>query len=197
MTPTAEESTSKSLLAGLRQGHPAAWSRVVDVYEPSIRIWCQQSRLPEPDVDEVVQRVILTVVESIAKYRRKHPDRSFRKWLWTVTRTKLLDTYREVYRHELFDPQSAERWLIDDGLPPDEPPREGVAVDATLARAMELVRQQHHDRTWRIFWRSVRGEGSTADIAADFGTTPANVRQIKKRLLTKLHDILEMTESNE
>lgn len=191
----AEEPTSKSLLAGLHDRDPVAWARVAVVYGPAIQTWCRQSRLPEHEVDEVVQRVMLTVMTSAAEYRRKHPKRSFRKWLWKVTRHKLVDTYREVYRAQLFDPQQAEAWLVSDGLSPNKPPEDESLIDDTLRRAMEVVRERCNARTWEIFLRTIRGEGTTADIAADFETTNENVRQIKVRCLARIHDLLELSDS--
>ena len=193
----AEEPTSKSLLAGLHDRDPVAWARVALVYGPAIQAWCRQSRLPEHEVDEVIQRVMLTVITSAAEYRRKHPKRSFRKWLWKVTRHKLVDTYREVYRAQLFDPQQAEAWLVSDGLSLDKPPEDESLIDDTLRRAMEVVRERCNARTWQIFLRAVRGEGTTAVIAADYQTTSDNVRQIKVRCLAKIHDLLELDDSPE
>ena len=187
-----EEPTSKSLLAGLHDRDPVAWARVAVVYGPAIQAWCRQSRLPEHEVDEVVQRVMLSVMTSAAEYRRKHPKRSFRKWLWKVTRHKLIDTYREVYRAQLFDPQQAEAWLVSDGLSADTPPEDETLIDDTLRRAMEVVRGRCQTGTWEIFLRSVRGEGTTADIADEFNTTSENVRQIKQRCLAKINDLLEL-----
>lgn len=192
-----EEPTSKSLLAGLRDRDPVAWARVALVYGPAIQTWCKQSRLPDHEIDEVVQRVMLSVMTSAAEYRRKHPQRSFRKWLWKVTRHKLIDTYREVFRAQLFDPQQAEAWLVSDGLSAEAPPEDESVIDDTLRRAMEVVRGRCQARTWDIFLRSVRCEGNTVDIAADFGTTCENVRQIKLRCLAKIHDLLELDQTDE
>lgn len=190
----AEEPTSKSLLAGLRDRDPTAWARVVMVYGPSIEIWCKQSRLPAPETDEVIQRVMLAVMTGAADYRRKYPKRSFRKWLWKVTRNKLVDTYREVYHAQLFDPADADALLRADGLDPAAPPDSKQLIDDTLMRAIDVVRGRSRKQTWAIFWRSVRGEGTTADIAADFETSQENVRQIKLRMLARIHDVLELTD---
>ena len=194
MTTLEEEPTSNSLLAGLRDRDPVAWARVAEVYGPVIEVWCRQSRLPDPDVDEVVQRVMVAVITKAAQYREKYPTRSFRKWLWKVTRNKLIDTYREVSRTELVDPQVVETWLTEDGLATDSPPDSASLIDDTLKRAMEVVRARCKKHTWEVFLRSVRGEGSSKDIAADFGITADVVRQTKKRILQRINAVLEMTD---
>ena len=197
MTTLEDKTTSKSLLAGLRDRDPVAWARVAEVYGPVIEVWCRQSRLPAPDVDEVVQRVMVAVITKAAEYREKHPTRSFRKWLWKVTRHKLIDTYREVYRTQLVDPLVAEAWLAEDGLSPDNPPDSPSLIDETLQRAMEMVRGRCKQQTWEIFLRNVRGEGSTKDIAADFGVTVEVVRQTKKRILQRINAVLEMLDQSD
>ncbi len=188
-----DEPTSHSLLRGLTHGDPVAWARVAEVYGPAIESWCKNSRLSSHDLDELVQRTMVAVITGAAEFRQQHPDRSFRRWLWTVARNKLLDTYREVFRTQLFDPHQAETWLCDDGLLEEEPPENESQINDTLLRAMEVVRRTCKPATWEIFMRAVRGEGDTAAIAADFGTTPGNVRQVKLRCLAKLRDTLELT----
>ncbi|MFK8112970.1 MAG: RNA polymerase sigma factor [Rubripirellula sp.] len=193
MNPASEQSTSDSLLESLRRGEPSAWARVAQVYGPSIEKWTLKSRRLKPnDAEEVVARVMEAVVTDLVEYRRKHPHRSLRKWLWRVTRNKLADLYRERFRFQLFDPQQAEQWLIDDGLLPDEPPDDPAQLDETVQRAMEQVRQRTIGHTWPVFLRAVRGEGTTAAIAADFGISEENVRQIKMRCLKNIRDSLEL-----
>jgi RNA polymerase sigma-70 factor (ECF subfamily) len=55
-----------------------------------------------------------------------------------------------------------------------------------LNKALESIRGEFHERTWRAFW-GVAVEGRTAaDVAADLQMKPGTVRVAKSRVLLRL-----------
>jgi RNA polymerase sigma-70 factor (ECF subfamily) len=61
-------------------------------------------------------------------------------------------------------------------------------VDGLYRRALELVRGEFEERTWRAFWLTVVEGRSPVDVAADLAVTPAAVRKAKSRVLRRLKE---------
>jgi RNA polymerase sigma-70 factor (ECF subfamily) len=68
----------------------------------------------------------------------------------------------------------------------DEDP--AAELDGLRRRALELVRGEFEERTWRAFWQTVVDGRSPVDVAADMGVTPAAVRMAKSRILHRLKE---------
>jgi RNA polymerase sigma-70 factor (ECF subfamily) len=67
----------------------------------------------------------------------------------------------------------------------EDPPSE---LEALRLRALELVRGQVEERTWRAFWLSAMEGQSPVDIAASLGVKPTAVRMAKSRVLHRLKE---------
>ena len=91
---SSSESTSSDLVTRLRQHDAAAWSRMADLYGPLVFYWCRRSQLQQADAADVVQNVFTAVAGAIAGYERR-ADGNFRGWLWTITRNKINDHFRQ------------------------------------------------------------------------------------------------------
>ncbi len=192
----ADESTSKSLLAGLRVAEPIAWVRVAKVYGPLIEHWCRRSRLAEHEIGDVTNEVLIKVITKTAEFRRNRPRDSFRGWLWKVTRNQMIEAYRNSRRFATLDNRQLAEIADADGFTPDEPPEVANPIPEAVREAMEIVRQSVTSRTWAIFMLSVAEERSNLDIAEQFETTEANVRQIKWRISARIRDTLELTDDS-
>ena len=82
--------TPASLLERLRQPFDAeAWSRFVSLYTPMIYSWACRARLQEQDALDLVQEVFVILLRVLPTFSYDR-DRSFRRWLRTVT----LNTWR-------------------------------------------------------------------------------------------------------
>ena len=81
------ESTSRSLLIGLRNQDPDAWDRLVFLYAPSVVGWCRQLKLREQEIPDVLQEVFQVVATKLGQFSKQKSSGAFRGWLRTVTRT--------------------------------------------------------------------------------------------------------------
>jgi len=82
--------TSVSLLERLRQpGDQEAWSRFVRRYSPHIYDWARRQGLSAEDAADLVQEVFALLVQKMPDFKYD-PHKSFRAWLRTVTRNKLV-----------------------------------------------------------------------------------------------------------
>jgi RNA polymerase sigma-70 factor (ECF subfamily) len=182
-------STDASLLAGLKSAVPAAWQRFVDLYGPLIYSWCRRVELQPEDAADVVQEVFRVVWGAIARFRHDETQHTFRGWLRTITRNKVLDHYRAA----AVQPASAggsvvQMRFLDQPADEDEAPAstDGGPLAGLVHRALGVVQGEFEARTWRAFWMAVVEDQPPADIAAALGISPAAVRQAKYKVLRRL-----------
>jgi len=75
---------------------------------------------------------------------------------------------------------------------PDDDPSEQDVVRRQLRQALEAIRGEFEERTWRAFWE-VQMEGRPTDaVGAELGMTAAAVRKAKLRVLRRLREEVEL-----
>jgi RNA polymerase sigma-70 factor (ECF subfamily) len=186
----ATPSTSPSLLDGLRQRDPDAWRCLALLYGPLVYRWCRVKGLREPDCEDVVQEVLLTVVNRVADFRREQEGGTFRGWLWTITRHKLGDWLRRQRKQEqAAGGTDAQERLAEAAIVEAEEPE--PADDGSLCRrALDLVRSEFTEISFQAFWRVTVLEESPADVAADLGLSRNAVYIARSRILGRLRELL-------
>jgi RNA polymerase sigma-70 factor (ECF subfamily) len=189
-TPDPLRGTSLTLLQRLRASEPDAWSSLVRLYTPLLYHWCARAGVQGADADDVVQDVFKSVAAHLEGFRRDRPGDTFRGWLRVITRNQVLLHFRKSGRQ----PQGsggtdAFLRLNEVADPVADLPDEADAqaeTDGLRQRALELVRDQFEERTWRMFWVTFVEDRSPVDVAAELGVTPAAVRKAKSRVLHRL-----------
>ncbi|MFN3194302.1 MAG: RNA polymerase sigma factor [Aureliella sp.] len=184
--------TSQTLIAALREQSPAAWDRLVELYAPTVVQWCRQLKLSEQEIPDVLQEVFQVVATRLHQFRRTRKSDTFRGWLRTVTRNKVMDHFRaklvtgaggteaQARLAELPEPSVS----AGDAFPSDESETE------LLTRALALIQEHFEKHTWQAFWMTVVEGRATADVAADLNMTPGAVRVAKSRVLSRLRQEL-------
>jgi RNA polymerase sigma-70 factor (ECF subfamily) len=192
----SDGSTSPSLLVNAKRGVPAAWERLVRLYAPLGASWCRRWGVAEQDIGDVLQDVFSAVANHLERFRKEEPNDTFRGWLRTITRNKVLD----YFRRRAVEPAAGggteathQMWQIPDANPSSEASdlagetfAENTLLDNLLHQALESIRGEFHERTWQAFWSVVVDGRWTADVAADLGMTPGAVRVAKSRVLLRL-----------
>ena len=181
-----DESTSRSLLERVREREPEAWHRLFRLYGPLVAAWCAHWGVRGQDADDVAQDVFQAVSKHLDTFRRDQPGDTFRGWLRTITRNKLLDHFRRQENQPTAQGGSDAQRLFQQ-IPHEELPEDSATdLGSLYHRALELVRGEFEQRTWEAFWRiTVEGQ-AVAVVAADLGVTPAAVRKAKSRILNRL-----------
>lgn len=190
-SPDATQSTSSSLLDRVKALDDEAWARLVDLYGPLIYYWCRQSHVDAEDAADVSQEVFRSVAKNIFAFRKDRPGDTFRGWLWTITRNKLLDHLREKAAKPRAAGGSDFHQQLQE-LPALEEPNSGSsgAIRLLLQRALDQIRGDFSDQTWLAFCGTVLEGRTSTDIAAELGTSPNAVRKAKVRVLQRLREEL-------
>jgi RNA polymerase sigma-70 factor, ECF subfamily len=196
MMPT---STSTSLVRGVRAGQSDAWSRLVELYTPRVYRWCRDDGLSPDDAADVVQEVFAAVSRDIGAFRGLQPRGSFRAWLRSITRHRIIDHFRRRQRSPsaLGGENSQQALLqIPDSLDASETGDSTVEDDAVWRRALAMVGAEFEDPTWRAFWRTVVEDESPAHVANDLRMTLPAVYKAKSRVLSRVRALLSELESD-
>jgi RNA polymerase sigma-70 factor (ECF subfamily) len=183
-------STSTGLLARLRQRDRDAWERLARLYGPLVYSWCRRRGLRAEDAEDVVQDVFRAVAGHVAEFVHG-PGSTFRGWLWTITRNKILDLYRlRRRRPEAAGGSDAQERLtqIPDRLEESEP--EINAAGQLVRRALNYIRVEFTDETWQAFWRVMIDGQAPNEVALALGLSVNAVYIAKSRVLRRLREEL-------
>jgi RNA polymerase sigma-70 factor (ECF subfamily) len=150
--------------------------------------------LPAQDIADVFQEVFQAVALHFDKFQRNRPGDTFRGWLRTITKNKIRDHFRSKERQ----PQAAggsegRMWWA--GVPdrPHQSAEEGNDQDTAhylFRQALELIKNNFEESTWRAFWSVVVEGRLPHDVAGELGISPGAVRVAKCRVLHRLRQEL-------
>lgn len=183
-----DDATSLSLLDRARKSDPAAWERLVELYEPLIDLWCRRDGLSSSEADDARQEVFLSVAQALGRFERRK-DGSFRSWLRSVTRSKAADVLRRRGPARGEGGSDARERLVQveaDSPRSDDEPSDSEEIGILYRRAMELIRRDFSAQTCDAFLQAVVDKRKAADVAADLGMSTNAVRLAKARVLQRL-----------
>jgi len=184
--------TSLTLLHRLLDNEPEAWRTMVRLYTPLLCHWCARGGVRGADAEDVVQEVLRVAASRLDQFRREREGDSFRAWLRGITRNMLLVHFRRARRQPQASGGSGGLCQLDElpdpattAAPEEDPPSE---LEALRRRALELVRGEVAEQTWRAFWLTAIEGHASAEVAASLGVSPTAVRMAKSRVLHRLKE---------
>jgi RNA polymerase sigma-70 factor (ECF subfamily) len=176
--------TSPSLLERLRRAEePEAWRQFVDLYTPILFAFAGRLGLQEADAEDLVQETLVQLLQKLPQFRYDR-RKSFRAWVWTVMRHKVLESRRRR------QPQAAE---LPDVAIPDELDRlwQEEYRQQLVGRALEIMRSEFQPSTWKACWEHAVAGRSAAEVARELGMTVGAVYAAKFRVLARLRQELQ------
>ena len=203
--------TSTSLILRIQENDSEAWTRFVHLYGPAIYSWCRKQRLQPADAKDVSQDVVSQVLTKIGHYDRT--GGSFRGWLWTITRNKVIDFFRKQGKspaavggtdHAMNMAGHAEE-TVDVDLSSSDCPDGESSVGSLFHRALDLLRDEFDPSTIQAFIRFAIDGVTAKEVARELdwvGSTKEDeangakrVRmckvRVRRRLKNEFGDILE------
>lgn len=189
--PVSMAATSVTLLARACAQDAQAWRQIVHVYGPLVLFWARRSGLEAEDAADITQEVWKAVHGRLEGFQRGESVGAFRRWLWTITRNKACDHFRQRQGEAPAAGGTEARQLLET-VPEDEPTDDtGEQEHGLLHRALELIRPEYEERTWRAFWRMTVDGVPAPDVAAELGMAPNAVHQAKFRIVRRLREELD------
>ena len=180
--------TRASLLSRLRDVDDAAsWRAFFETYWRLIYNVARKSGLSDDDAQDVVQETVIAVARKMPEFRYDPKTGSFKQWLLLITRRRIQDHLRKLYR-ALPVAEATERrmeTLPSPALPPDaaieaaweEEWRENV-FQAALAR----VRARANPKSYQVFDYCVLQNLPAAEAGRMLGLNAAQVYLARHRV---------------
>ena len=186
--PVRGQATSLTMLDRARANDPAAWRRMVSLYQPLVLHWCGRAGLGAEDAEDVTQEVFASASANLPGFRKDRPGDTFRGWLRAITRNAILVHFRRRKGRPPAEggSEALRRLHAVADQPGPEEEDEPAEMDALHLRALDLVRHAVEEKTWQAFYLSVCEERASAAVAAELGMTAANIRQARSRVLRRL-----------
>jgi RNA polymerase sigma-70 factor, ECF subfamily len=175
----------------VRDRDAEAWRRLVELYSPLVYMWCRQAGLQAHDAADVLQEVFRAVAAGIIGFRRVRPQDTFRGWLRVITRNKLRDhCHREAAEPDAVGGTDFQMRMLEIPAEQSESASQAAPLGVLFDEALETLRNEFEDRTWRAFVLSAIEERPTAEVANRLGMSVGAVRQAKFRVLRRLRQVL-------
>lgn len=194
-TPSAASpsvQTSLSLLMCVKGRDEMAWRRLAHLYSPMVYRSARKAGLQPEDAQDVVQNVFLSVASDIDRFQRNRAGDSFRGWLWTICRHKVLDHFREKERQALAAGGTTAQYRLQQlALPEPTSDDESRDLCRLRHRAVAMLSGQFEKHVWEAFLRTVVHGDRPADVARDLGVSVATVYRAKDRVLARLRTELD------
>ena len=191
---TAEDSllTQKSLLSRLRNlDDQASWRTFFDRYWRLLYNVARKSGLDDSGAQDLVQDTVIAVARKMPEFRYDPARGTFRQWLLRITRRRIIDHLRRVYR------QPPQTELSPESLDENEEHADAVtdesasAIEATwneewekstFEAALTSVRATVNPRHFQVFDYCVLKEWPASKVAATLGLNAAQVYLAKHRV---------------
>ncbi len=189
MPRSTSSSTSRSLLRRVQLQDEAAWERLSLIYAPTVYAWCRKANLQAADSADIVQEVFQSVAIHIKNFQSDKPGSTFRGWLWTIYRSKLMDFYRRCPLPGAGSAVERVTALHESSSSDDDQQR---AERAQLVnRALRIIKGDFRQRTWDAFWRTTMLSEPVKEVAEKLGLSSAAVCMCRSRVLRRLRETLE------
>lgn len=178
--------TSINLLERVRhlEDH-AAWERFVGLYSPLLLRWACRTGLPTTEAIDFVQDVLIILLQELPSFQYEPNRGTFRGWLKTLT-------YRNLtLRRGEWNPAANSV-----GRPTHVAASEDAAAfmeeqeyqDFLVRRALEIMKSDFAESTWRACWMHTVGGQTAADVGRQLGMSEGAVYVAKGRVLRRLRE---------
>jgi RNA polymerase sigma factor (sigma-70 family) len=180
--------TRASLIQRLRSWEDqSSWNDFFNVYWRLIYGVARKAGLNDAEAQDVVQETLISVAKHIPSFRYDPKIGSFKGWLLTMTRWRIIAQLRK--RHpQLQDPPGS-----TDGTPAVEriPDPNSASLDAMweaewesnlLTAALENIKRTLDPQKYQVFDFYVNKNWPPEKVAEAFGLTTSHVYQIKHRV---------------
>lgn len=200
MTVDDSPLTRASLLVQLRSGTDnGAWHEFVRLYGPVIYGFARKRGLQDADAADLMQDVLRSVSAAIGRLEYDQKRGTFRGWLFTITRNKIFNFLSARRIRPQSSGDSATNRLLNAQPDADESSDAWeMEYQRRIAKlAMERIKSEFQDNTWRAFWLTAVDGRSAAEASREVGLSTGAVYVAKSRVLARLKDAVAQLRQQE
>ena len=184
--------TRRTLLSRLRNlDDHESWRSFFDLYWRLLYNVARKSGLDDPGAQEIVQETVIAVARKMPEFRYDPARGTFRQWLLRITRRRIIDHLRRIYR------QPVKADVAPESLDEDEEHASAIADQSTSAietawneewerstfdAALARVRSEVNPRHYQVFDYCVLKAWPVSKVAATLGLNAAQVYLAKHRV---------------
>ena len=173
--------TRASLLSRLRDvANAGDWREFHRCYGGLIRSVAKRAGLADAEIEDVVQETLISVARQLPEYHYDPARGSFKGWLLTITRRRLADHWRKVYREPAGEAPSAAATVFDEsGL---EVVWEEEWRQHLLTRALDRLGPRLRPQQRQVFQLGVVEGWPAAEVCQATGLSAAQAYLMKHRV---------------
>ena len=193
---SAMPTTRASLLVRLRDpGDGDAWRQFVQVYGPVVYGFARRRGLQDADAADLMQEVLRGLMTSARRLDYDPKRGSFRSWLFTVTRNKLIDLREKQQRGQAMGGSSAQDMFEQQPAREDESLWDEEFQRQLFSVAAAQVKGEFEQTTWSAFWSTAVDGKKPPEVAAELGISVGAVYIAKSRVQARLKErVAELAE---
>lgn len=185
--------TRLSLIAKIGDLHnQSAWNEFVEIYQPVIHRFVQRSGLQHADAADITQEVLLRVAKSIESWDGNQKTRTFRGWLYRITRNQTIDYLRKVESEKRRGPYQTGEW--EQVAEPTEHELSDFRIEyerQVFCWAAEQVKPQFKPTNWQAFWLSTVDGIAVEKVAQILQIDTATVYVARSRITAKIAKLVQ------
>jgi RNA polymerase sigma-70 factor (ECF subfamily) len=189
--------TRASLLVRLRDPLDGpAWGQFVALYAPFIYGYVRKQGLQDADAADLCQDVLASVAGAVGRLNYDPARGSFRNWLFTVVRRKLINWRTARANKVQGSGDTAMQQCLEQHPSPDgdESAWQAEWDRRLFTWACEQVRPGVTDSTWKAFWRTAVEGQPGKSVARDVGMSIAAVYLARSRVTARLKEAIRSVE---
>ena len=193
MSGSADDSllTRRTLLSRLRNlDDQESWRTFFDLYWRLLYNVARKSGLDDVGAEEIVQETVIAVARQMPEFRYDPTRGTFRQWLLRITRRRIIDHLRRVYRQppraeiapELLDENEEHAAAVTDQRSAIDAAWDEEWERSTFDAALAQVRAAINPRHFQVFDYCVLKEWPASKVASTLGLNAAQVYLAKHRV---------------
>lgn len=190
--------TNASLLIRIRNSEDReAWEQFASIYRPAIVRFAKQKGLQNADAEDLAQKVLISVSNSIQSWQPDSNRASFRTWLNRVSHNAVINALTRS-KPDKASGNTQVMALLEQS--PVEGPSELLTIEIrreVFRFAASEIESEFQSHTWQAFWltsvEAISVEVAAGQLGMSVGSVYAARSRVMRRLREKVQE-LQLTE---
>jgi RNA polymerase sigma-70 factor, ECF subfamily len=187
---TSQSTLASSVLFRAQRGDGEAFVKITSLFGGLVYHWCRRAGLSPEDSEDVSQQIFLSVSRGLPGFKRVEPSDSFRGWLRIITRSRIMDFFRDNNRREVSVGGTSFLERVNSIVEQDDEPinEERMETNILVERAMSLLQSEFSANDCKAFHMLVIDAIAPREVAEKLGLSVNSVYIAKSRILKRMRD---------